>query len=140
MKKILVLGAGLVAKPLVQYLLNQDDIQVMVASRTVSKAEKLVDGHVKGSTMSLNVNDTDALKEFVKTVCNKYRLPYFTISPTFSVCPSCGYLPGENTLCPKCNDECEVYSRVVGYLRPVKQWNNGKKEEFITRKTYCVCK
>lgn len=65
MKKILVLGAGLVAKPLVQYLLNQDGIEVMVASRTVSKAEKLVDGHPDGRTLSLNVNDTEILNKLV---------------------------------------------------------------------------
>ena len=85
------------------------------------------------------IHDTEAVKQFVKTVCNKYRLPYFTITPTFSVCPSCGYIAGEHTFCPKCGEECEIYSRVVGYLRPVKQWNNGKREEFCTRKTYKVC-
>ena len=85
------------------------------------------------------IKDSEALKQFVKTVCHKYHLPYFTISPTFSVCPSCGYVAGEHALCPKCEDECEVYSRVVGYLRPVQQWNKGKKQEFCTRKTYNVC-
>ena len=86
------------------------------------------------------ITDNEALKQFVKTVCTKYRLPYFTITPTFSVCPNCGYVAGEHHYCLKCENECEVYSRVVGYLRPVKQWNHGKKEEFGTRKTYCICK
>jgi len=86
------------------------------------------------------IMDTEALREFIKTVCSKYRMPYFTISPTFSVCPSCGYLAGEHTFCPKCEEECEVYSRVVGYLRPINQWNNGKKAEFHIRKVYKVCK
>jgi len=85
------------------------------------------------------IKDAESLKQFVKTVCHKYRLPYFTLSPTFSVCPSCGYVAGEHALCPKCEDECEVYSRVVGYLRPVQQWNKGKKQEFCTRKTYNLC-
>ncbi len=85
------------------------------------------------------IQDPEALKQFVRTVCQKYRLPYFTISPTFSVCPSCGYVAGEHALCPKCEDECEVYSRVVGYLRPVKQWNKGKQEEFCKRRTFRVC-
>jgi len=85
------------------------------------------------------IKDAESLKQFVKTVCHKYRLPYFTLSPTFSVCPSCGYVAGEHALCPKCEDECEVYSRVVGYLRPVQQWNKGKKQEFCTRKTYDLC-
>jgi len=67
-----------------------------------------------------------------------FRLPYFTLSPTFSVCPSHGYLSGEQETCPSCLQETEVYSRVVGYLRPVKQWNNGKRAEFRMRKTFKV--
>ncbi len=86
------------------------------------------------------IDDTKALKELIKTVCEKYHLPYFTITPTFSICPNCGYIAGEYKFCVKCESECEVYSRVVGYLRPVKQWNNGKKEEFVNRKTYALCK
>jgi ribonucleoside-triphosphate reductase len=85
------------------------------------------------------INDTQTVKNLVRTICSKYRLPYFTITPTFSVCPSCGYLAGEQPTCERCGSECEVYSRVVGYLRPVKQWNKGKKEEFRERKTYHVC-
>jgi len=85
------------------------------------------------------INDTQALKNLVRTICTQYRLPYFTITPTFSICPSCGYLAGEKPICDRCGSECEVYSRVVGYLRPVKQWNKGKKEEFRERKTYHVC-
>lgn len=85
------------------------------------------------------ISDHESLKELVKTICTKYRLPYFTITPTFSVCPNCGYVAGEHQYCLKCENECEVYSRVVGYLRPVKQWNNGKREEFVTRKTYRIC-
>ncbi len=85
------------------------------------------------------IQDTEALKQFIKTVCQRYRMPYFTISPTFSVCPSCGYVAGEHMLCPKCEDECEVYSRVVGYLRPVQQWNKGKQQEFGGRKMFKVC-
>jgi ribonucleoside-triphosphate reductase len=84
------------------------------------------------------INDTQALKNLVRTICTQYRLPYFTITPTFSICPGCGYLPGEQPTCERCGSECEVYSRVVGYLRPVKQWNKGKKEEFRERKTYNV--
>ncbi len=85
------------------------------------------------------IDNADAVKNFVRTVCSKYSLPYFTLSPTFSVCPSCGYLAGEHQNCPKCASECEVYSRIVGYLRPVSQWNKGKKAEFMQRKTYDVC-
>ncbi|RKY44716.1 MAG: ribonucleoside triphosphate reductase [Candidatus Omnitrophota bacterium] len=78
------------------------------------------------------------VKKLVKNICNNYRLPYFTITPTFSICPQDGYMNGEYKTCPKCGRECEVYSRVVGYLRPVSSWNNGKQEEFKLRKTFKV--
>jgi ribonucleoside-triphosphate reductase len=82
--------------------------------------------------------DPAAVKDFVRTVCGQYRLPYFTLSPTFSVCPAHGYLHGERPSCPQCGAETEVYSRVVGYLRPVSQWNAGKQSEFALRKTYHI--
>lgn len=107
----------------------QDDLQV-----------KYTGGTVLHIFVGEKISDNEALKQLVKTICTKYRLPYFTITPTFSVCPNCGYIAGEHQICLKCAEECEVYSRVVGYLRPVKQWNNGKKEEFLTRKTYRICK
>jgi len=106
---------------------HQDPLQV-----------KYTGGTVLHIFVGERITDVGALKQLVKTVCHQYHLPYFTISPTFSVCPNCGYLAGEHTFCPKCKEECEVYSRVVGYLRPVKQWNNGKREEFHSRKTYHV--
>jgi ribonucleoside-triphosphate reductase (formate) len=81
------------------------------------------------------INDPEVVKHLVKKVCNTYELPYFTISPTFSVCTDHGYLHGEVSECPKCGKNCEVYSRIVGYLRPVEQWNKGKKSEFGDRKT-----
>lgn len=84
------------------------------------------------------IHNFEGVKQFVKTVCQKYRLPYFTITPTFSICPSHGYIAGEHHQCPECQVECEVYSRIVGYLRPVKQWNNGKKEEYGMRETYKI--
>ncbi len=85
------------------------------------------------------INNTEGVKQMIRTICEKFKLPYFTITPTFSVCPTCGYLAGEHTNCYKCESDCEVYSRVVGYLRPVQQWNNGKKEEYAQRKTYHLC-
>jgi len=78
------------------------------------------------------------MKDLVKKICEKYSLPYFTLTPTFSICPTHGYLAGEHQKCPKCGEPCEVYSRVVGYLRPVNQWNKGKQEEFKIRKTFEV--
>jgi len=76
------------------------------------------------------------LKGLVKKICENYRLPYFTFSPSFSVCSNHGYLTGEQSKCPECQGDCEIYSRVVGFLRPVEQWNKGKKAEFAMRKQY----
>jgi ribonucleoside-triphosphate reductase len=84
------------------------------------------------------VSDTMAIKGMIKKVSNNFKLPYFTLTPTFSVCPSHGYLNGEQAICPVCNQETEIYSRVVGYLRPVKQWNDGKQAEFKMRKTFVI--
>jgi ribonucleoside-triphosphate reductase len=80
--------------------------------------------------------DPKALKNLVKKICNNYKLPYFTFSPSFSVCPNHGYINGEQKQCLSCGTNCEIYSRVVGFLRPVEQWNNGKKAEFVMRKQY----
>ena len=76
------------------------------------------------------------LKGLLKKICDNYRLPYFTFSPSFSICRNHGYLLGEQAHCPKCNEPCEVYSRVVGFLRPVEQWNKGKQAEFAMREHY----
>jgi len=77
-----------------------------------------------------------ATAQLVKHVAENYHLPYFTLTPTFSICPTHGYLKGEQRKCPSCGANCEVYSRVVGYLRPVDQWNDGKQAEFNIRKTF----
>ncbi len=74
--------------------------------------------------------------ELIKKVAWNSKLPYFTLTPTFSICPSHGYTAGEHKQCPVCGATCEVYSRVVGYLRPVDQWNDGKQAEFAMRKTF----
>ena len=74
--------------------------------------------------------------ELIKKVSWNSRLPYFTLTPTFSVCPTHGYTSGEHQKCPACGAQCEVYSRVVGYLRPVDQWNDGKQAEFAIRSTF----
>ena len=84
------------------------------------------------------VADPMAVKSFIKRICENYRLPYITLSPTFSVCPSHGYLKGEQKSCPSCGHETEIYSRIVGYLRPVKQWNEGKQAEFDLRQRYRI--
>ncbi len=84
------------------------------------------------------VTDIDAIKSIIRKIATNYHLPYFTLTPTFSVCPSHGYINGEQGTCSQCQQETEVYSRVVGYLRPVKQWNNGKQAEFNLRKNYRI--
>ena len=77
-----------------------------------------------------------AAATLVKKVAETSRIPYFTLTPTFSICPSHGYITGEHRECATCGEKCEVYSRVVGYLRPVNQWNDGKKAEFNRRQTF----
>jgi ribonucleoside-triphosphate reductase (formate) len=82
------------------------------------------------------IEDPLAVREFVRSVCANYKLPYFTITPTFSICPTHGYLAGEHPKCPRCASDCEIYSRVVGYLRPISQWNVGKRAEFEDRASF----
>jgi len=86
------------------------------------------------------LSDAQAVKTLVKTVFEKYKLPYITITPTFSICPVHGYISGKHFECPKCTvkQPCEVYSRVVGYLRPINQWHTGKQQEFKERVEYKV--
>lgn len=103
----------------------QDDIQTKYTGGTVF--------HVYAGE---RIENPDSVRELVRTICTNYRLPYLTFTPTFSVCPSHGYLNGEQETCPTCQQACEVYSRVVGYLRPVKQWNKGKQEEYQLRQVF----
>ncbi len=76
----------------------------------------------------------------VRKIAENYKLPYYTVSPTYSVCSEHGYISGEQWKCPHCGKETEVYSRITGYYRPVKNWNAGKSQEFKMRKTYDVTK
>lgn len=105
----------------------QDDLQAKYTGGTVL--------HVYLGESAI---DPKAVKAFVRRVCGSFRLPYFTLTPTFSVCPSHGYLRGEVAKCPTCGLETEVYSRVVGYLRPVAQWNEGKQAEYSLRRRFCI--
>jgi ribonucleoside-triphosphate reductase len=82
------------------------------------------------------IHSWKAAAELIRKVSWGSRLPYFTLTPTFSICPTHGYMVGEHKQCPTCGDKCEVYSRVVGYLRPVDQWNDGKQAEFAIRHTF----
>jgi anaerobic ribonucleoside-triphosphate reductase len=82
------------------------------------------------------VSEVEATKNLIRKIVTRFKLPYFTLTPTFSVCPCHGYLRGEQEKCPTCQEETEVYSRVVGYLRPIKQWNEGKRAEFEMRRPF----
>ena len=107
---------------------------------TLMLQDKLQTKYTGGTVLHMflgeQVPDIELVKGLVRKTAANFRLPYFTLSPTFSVCPSHGYLKGEQAVCPVCDQDTEVYSRVVGYLRPVKQWNDGKLAEFNIRKTF----
>jgi ribonucleoside-triphosphate reductase len=115
---------------LVDMLEKQDGLQTLYTGGTVV--------HI---FLGEAVSSTAGVRKLVRKVCQQFRLPYFTLTPTFSICSEHGYLKGEQSTCPICAAEgkehhCEVYSRVVGYLRPVDHWNAGKQEEFNNRKVY----
>ncbi len=105
----------------------QDELQTLYTSGTVFHTflgEKLPDWH--------------AAADLIRKIAENYRLPYYTLSPTYSVCADHGYIAGEQYTCPKCGKETEVYSRITGYYRPVKNWNDGKSQEYKERKTYNI--
>jgi ribonucleoside-triphosphate reductase len=97
---------------------------------------KYTGGTVFHAFLGEAVSDWKTCRRMVQAVARNYRLPYFTISPTFSVCPDHGYLSGEHFTCPYCGAEAEVYSRIVGYYRSVRNWNRGKKEEYGLRRPF----
>ena len=76
----------------------------------------------------------------VRTIAENYRLPYYSISPTYSVCKNHGYIAGEQYICPECGEKTEVYSRITGYYRPVQNWNDGKAQEYRERLVYSESK
>jgi anaerobic ribonucleoside-triphosphate reductase len=99
---------------------------------------KYTGGTVQHIFLGEAVPDPQSVKRFVRSICSQYRLPYFTLTPSFSICADHGYIRGAEPQCPHCRKETEVYSRVVGYLRPVSQWNAGKQAEFAMRRTYHI--
>ena len=110
---------------IVEALDLQDELQV-----------KYTGGTVVHLFLGERIADARAVPRLIRKICEQYRLPYFTLTPTFSICRAHGYLVGEQISCPACGAPCEVYSRVVGYLRPVSQWNAGKQEEYKLRALY----
>ena len=105
----------------------QDRLQTLYTSGTVFHA-----------FLGEKLPDWKAAANLVRKIAENYRLPYYTISPTYSVCKEHGYIAGEHFICPKCGQKTEVYSRITGYYRPVQNWNDGKLEEYKERKTYNV--
>jgi len=101
---------------------------------------KYTGGTVQHLFLGEEISDIETVKNLIKKIFEKNRLPYITFTPTFSICPIHGYVSGKHFTCPKCTIEqpCEVYSRVVGYLRPVSQWNEGKQQEFKERKEFNI--
>jgi len=105
----------------------QDDLQTRYTSGTVFHA-----------FLGEKLPDWQAAAALVRKIAENYKLPYYTMSPTYSVCSEHGYLNGEQHVCPHCGKEAEVYSRITGYYRPVKNWNDGKSQEFKDRKVYDI--
>ena len=106
----------------------QDNLQTLYTSGTVFHA-----------FLGERLPDWKAAASLVRKIAENYRLPYYTMSPTYSICAAHGYLPGEVKACPVCGGPTETYSRITGYYRPVKNWNDGKLQEFKDRKTYDIC-
>ncbi len=105
----------------------QDELQTLYTSGTVFHA-----------FLGEKLPDWKAAAALVRKIAENYKLPYYTMSPTYSVCADHGYLAGEQHVCPHCGKEAEVYSRITGYYRPVKNWNDGKSQEFKDRKVYDI--
>jgi ribonucleoside-triphosphate reductase len=101
---------------------------------------KYTGGTVLHIFLGEKISDPMMAKNLVKKIFENYSLPYITLTPTFSICPTHGYLSGEHFECPQCTikQPCEVYSRVVGYIRPVQQWHKGKQEEYKERKEFSL--
>ena len=105
----------------------QDDLQTLYTSGTVFHA-----------FLGEKLPDWKAAAELVRKIAENYKLPYYTMSPTYSVCSNHGYLTGEQPVCPKCGAHTEVWSRITGYYRPVQNWNDGKVQEFKDRRVYNI--
>ena len=105
----------------------QDELQTLYTSGTVFHA-----------FLGEKLPDWKAAAALVRKIAQNYRLPYYTLSPTYSVCKDHGYLSGEHFICPKCGKKAEVYSRITGYYRPVQNWNDGKSQEYKNRTVYDI--
>ena len=107
----------------------QDDLQTLYTSGTVFHA-----------FLGEKLDTWESAAKLVRTIAENYKLPYYTLSPTYSVCKEHGYIAGEHFICPHCGAKAEVYSRITGYYRPVQNWNEGKTQEYKNRKLYDIKK
>ena len=105
----------------------QDELQTLYTSGTVFHA-----------FLGEKLPDWKAAASLVRTIAENYKLPYYTLSPTYSICKEHGYLAGEHKVCPKCGKTTEIYSRITGYYRPVQNWNDGKLQEYNNRTEYKI--
>ena len=105
----------------------QDELQTLYTSGTVFHA-----------FLGEKLPDWKATADLVRTIASNYKLPYFTLSPTYSICKEHGYLTGEQAVCPHCGAPTEIYSRITGYYRPVQNWNDGKLQEYANRTEYDI--
>ncbi len=105
----------------------QDELQTLYTSGTVFHA-----------FLGEKLPDWKAAAKLVRSIAENYKLPYYTMSPTYSICKNHGYLPGEQEVCPECGAKTEIYSRITGYYRPVQNWNDGKTQEYKNRRTYVI--
>ncbi|MCR4692954.1 MAG: ribonucleoside triphosphate reductase [Firmicutes bacterium] len=105
----------------------QDELQTLYTSGTVFHA-----------FLGEKLPDWSAAANLVRKIAENYKLPYYTMSPTYSVCKNHGYIAGEVSVCPECGEKTEVYSRITGYYRPVQNWNDGKTQEYKDRRTYDI--
>ena len=105
----------------------QDELQTLYTSGTVFH-----------TFLGEKLPDWKAAANLVRKIAENYRLPYYTLSPTYSVCANHGYLVGEQAICPECGEQTEVYSRITGYYRPVQNWNDGKTQEYKDRLVYDI--
>ena len=105
----------------------QDELQTLYTSGTVFHA-----------FLGEKLPNWESAAELVRKIADNYKLPYYTLSPTYSVCSEHGYIAGEHSTCPICGKKAEVYSRITGYYRPIQNWNDGKTQEFKERKVYSM--
>ena len=110
----------------------------------IEKQDELQSLYTGGTVLHIymgdRIDDRESAKALIRKIFTNYKMPYISLTPTFSICPEHGYLKGEQFECPHCHKETEVWSRIVGYLRPIQNYNDSKKEEYLLRKKFVLKK